>query len=426
MTGTPDARKLLDDCFLHDKERMRHDEVLAMLRERLSCVVDTETVALRHAHRRIAAADMAAPRPVPLHENAAVDGYAFAHASYVARNGELTVSARLAAGDTTRHEIAEGECARIFTGAAMPRGADTVAMQEDCTVSGDRIVVPKGLKAGANRRHAGEDLAAGASVIEAGQSLRAQDIAALASMGVDEVVVRRRLRVAILATGDELVAPGGDIRHGQVFDSNSAMLTALAEAAGAAVTGYGILRDKAGRIEATLAKAAANSDLVITTGGASRGEEDHMLNALDRLGKRHLWQIAVKPGRPMMFGQVGDCVVTGLPGNPVAAFVCFLLYVRLAMALLAGARWREPARFPLPAGFTLGRKKPDRREFLRGFLDTDAGTGRPLVRKYPRDGSGLISGLRAADGLIELDEERTSVEEGDLVDFIPFSEFGVV
>lgn len=425
MTAMRDARKLLDDCFLHDKERIRHEDVLAMLRERLSCVAEIETVALRDAHRRVAAENLAAPRPVPLHDNAAVDGYAFDHASYVAHGGKLKVTERLAAGDLDAAKLGDGECARIFTGAAMPQGADSVAMQEDCSEDDGIVTIPEGLKPGANRRLAGEDLAQGDTVISAGQELRAQDVAALASMGIAEIAVRQRLRVAIIATGNELVAPGGDIRHGQVYDSNSVMLGALATSAGAKIMDFGVLADDPELIEATLAKAAASHDVVITTGGASRGEEDHMLNALDRLGKRHLWQIAVKPGRPMMFGQIGDCVVTGLPGNPVAAFVCFLLYVRPAMMLLGGADWREPNRFPLPAGFSLKKKKSDRREFLRGFIEADKTTGRLQVRKYPRDGSGLISGLRAADGLIELDEERTALEEGETVNFIPFSEFGV-
>jgi molybdopterin molybdotransferase len=425
MTSRPGTRKLLDDCFLHDKDRMRHEEVVALLLQRLHCVTDTESVSLAEAHGRVAAADINAPRPVPLHNNAAVDGYAFSHASYVENEGRFKLTERLAAGDSRNVTITPGNCARIFTGAAMPQGTDTVAMQEDCVVDSNGVSIPVGLKPGANCRNAGEDLGIGEVVVKAGDCLRPQDIAALASLGLAKVDVRERLRVATISTGNELVEPGGTISYGQVYDSNSPMLRTLIESAGGTVTAYGIQPDNAPAIEAALAKAAASHDLVITSGGASRGEEDHMLGALDRLGKRHLWQIAVKPGRPMMLGQIGDSVVVGLPGNPVAAFVCFLLYVRTAMRALNGATYREPVRYSLPADFDIARKKAERREFLRGFLAHNPTSGALSVQKYPRDGSGLISGLRAADGLIELDESVLSVAAGDTVSFIPFNEFGL-
>jgi molybdopterin molybdotransferase len=420
------TRKLLDDCFLHDKERMRHGDAVAMLIERLSCVAGRDTVPLDTARGRIASQNITAPRPVPMHDNSAVDGYAFAHSSYVNSPDGLMLSGRLAAGDTQAVDLGAGECARIFTGAVMPAGADTVAMQEDCTVTGDVVRVPPGLKQGANRRLAGEDVKPGDAIVVQGSMLRAQDIAALASTGLNEIAVRRKLRVAILSTGNELVATGGTIRHGEVFDSNGPMLAALAENTGGDVSRLGIVRDEPRAIEDAVANAAATHDLVITSGGASRGEEDHMLATLDKLGSRHLWQIAVKPGRPMMFGQIGDCIVTGLPGNPVAAYVCFLLYVRTAMLLLGGAIYHEPVRYPVPAGFDIARKKPDRREFLRGSLQRDARTGALVLQKYDRDGSGLISGLRSAHGLIELPETVTSVAKGDSLAFIPFSEFGQI
>ena len=422
MNNRTGARRLIDDCFLNDAERMRHDDVVALLRERLTPVTGEEKVPLAAAHRRIAAVDIFAARPVPLHCNAAVDGYAFSHADYLARGGKLTLAGRLAAGDDDGLELAAGQCARIFTGAAMPAGADTVAMQEDCVVDGSNIRIPEGLRPGANRRDAGEDLAEGDAVVAAGQPLRPQDIAALASLGLGTVAVRKPLRVAIMSTGDELVAPGGVIRHGQVFDSNCVMLKSLVEAAGGVVTELGIVRDSADRIRDVLSQSATDHDLVLTSGGASRGEEDHMLDVLDVLGTRHLWQIAVKPGRPMMFGQIADCVVIGLPGNPVAAFVCFLLYVRVAMSLLGGAAHLEPVRYPVRAGFAIANKKPDRREFLRGRLMVSDG-GVLTAMKYPRDGSGLISGLRAADGLIEIGEDVAAVREGDSVAFIPFNQF---
>jgi molybdopterin molybdotransferase len=423
MSAGESGRRLLDDCFLHDKDRMRHEDVVATLLDRLNCTCAEETVALRAANHRVAAEDIVAPRPVPLHENAAVDGFAFDHASYVAHAGRLRQVVRLAAGDTDEARLEDGQCARIFTGAVMPLGADTVAMQEDCTVEDGQVLIPEGLKKGANCRHAGEDVKQGAVVVEAGQVLRPQDVAALASLGLPDIKVRKPLRVAIVSTGNEIIEPGEKIVHGQVYNSNAPMLSVLAEAAGGMVTDFGIVRDDAQTVRQTLARVVSGHDMVLTTGGASRGEEDHVLAVLDALGKRHLWQIAIKPGRPMMFGQIGDSVVIGLPGNPVAAFVCFLLYVRTAMQALTGAKYREPVRYPVRAAFGMPKKKADRREFLRGTLRPGE-DGFPIVDKYPRDGSGLISGLRAADGLIELGEDVTSVSAGDIIPFIPFTEFG--
>lgn len=421
------ARRLHDDCFLHDKDRIRHDDCLDLITTRLVRVTDEETLVIEEALGRFFAEDITAPRNVPLHTNSAVDGYAFAHADYVSLSGRLAVEARIAAGETGSHAVASGTAARIFTGATLPEGADTVAMQEDCTISadGNTVQIPAGLKPGANRRMAGEDLKEGDPVIEVGARARPQDLAALASLGFSHIRVFAPLRIAVLSTGDELLGSGEDIKRGQVFDSNRFMLKALARTLPCTITDLGILPDEAPVIEETIASAAGNHDLILTTGGASRGEEDHVINTIDRIGRRHLWQIAVKPGRPMVFGQIGDCVFMGLPGNPVAAFVCFLLYVQPACVILGGGSWQEPQRYRFPAAFSIPRKKKDRREFLRGWLHTDS-SGQVRVHKFERDGSGLITGLRQATGLIELPEDVTSIEQGRPVAFIPFSEFGIL
>jgi molybdopterin molybdotransferase len=239
--------------------------------------------------------------------------------------------------------------------------------------------------------------------------------------------VHGRLRVAILSTGNELIEPGAtELALGQVFDSNRAMVKSLLARLPVSVSDLGILPDDPQRIEATLIDAANGHDVLLTTGGASRGEEDHIIPALDRLGRRHLWQIAVKPGRPMTFGQIAardhDCVFVGLPGNPVAAFVCFLLYVRPALALLGGGPAIAPPRFRVPAGFAIARRKTGRREFLRAWLEAGA-DGTLHAVKFPRDGSGLVSGLCAATGLIELPEDIEAIAPGDLVSFLPFEAF---
>ncbi|HJZ29985.1 MAG TPA: gephyrin-like molybdotransferase Glp [Hyphomicrobiaceae bacterium] len=422
-------RKLLDDCFLSDRDRMRHDEALAILRARVHPVVGAASVALPAALNRILAADVVAGQDVPADRNAAVDGYSFAAAdAHPDAATTLELVGRAAAGHPHPAAAGTATAVRVFTGAVMPTGHDTVAMQEDVTRHGADgrtfVTIPSGLKAKANVRNAGEDIKAGETVLTAGSVLRPQELAALASLGRTEVDCYAPLRVAILASGDEIVRPGAGLQPGQVYDANSPMLSGLIAATGADTADLGIMPDDAAVVRRRLADAAKRANVIIASGGASRGEEDHMVAALDDLGKRHLWQLAIKPGRPMTFGQIGDCVVVGLPGNPVAVFVCFLLYVWPMLRRLGGGRWPEPQRFRLPAGFAVPNRKRGRREFWRGHLVS--GRDGLTVAKFPRDGSGLISGLRAADGLIEVPEDVAEVKPGDLVAFLPFSEFGIL
>src|SRR5499426_163168 len=420
--------KLLDDCFRNDRERLRHDEALAILQQRLRPVAQPARVPLAEALNRILAQAVVAGHDVPAHTNAAVDGYSFAAADY---GGDavttLELRGRAAAGHPLLGLAEKATAARIFTGAVMPEGHDTVAMQEDVETAiadGRTIVrIPRGLKPKANVRKAGEDLTAGTTVLEAGTVLGPQDLAALASLGCAEVPCYARLRVATLSSGDEIVRPGSALRPGQVYDANTPMLHGLIAGMGASAADLGVLPDEQGIVRRRLAEAARRFDVIITSGGASRGEEDHLVAALDALGKRHLWQLAIKPGRPMSFGQIGDCIVVGLPGNPVAVFVCFLLYVWPLLRRMGGAAWPEPRRYRLPALFAFPGRKAGRREFWRGMLkQTPHGLA---VDKFPRDGSGLISGLRAADGLIEIPEDVPEVKWGDPVAFLPFSEFGI-
>ncbi len=420
--------KLLDDCFLHDEERLRHDEALALLEDRVHPLVGTESIKLETASGRILASPVTAPRPVPGTDNSAMDGYAFAHTDYISSNGYLPLSGRIVAGHPAPDPIKSGTSMRIFTGAVMPQGADTVAMQEDVTLEtskdGPVAVIPQGLKQGANRRRAGEDIQTGDLILEPNIRLRPQDIAAAASTGAPHLECYTPLRVALFSTGDEILRPGEKFSPGHVYDSNHFMLRTLIESTGAQVTDLGILEDKAEIVEEALEKAAKTHDAILTSGGASRGEEDHVVKSIEKLGNLNMWQLAIKPGRPMAFGQIRDTVFLGLPGNPVAAMVCFLLYVRPVLLRLAGANWSSPLHYHLPATFNI-TKKTGRREFLRGWVEMDA-KGRPRVTKFPRDGSGLISSLRMADGLISIDEDTSSVREGDLVAFTPFSELGVL
>ena len=420
--------KLIDDCFVLDKDRLPHAEAIAILKSRVRPVVGVEQVPVADAAWRFLAEDIVSPRAIPAHDNAAVDGYAFAHAAYDPDQGAtLKVVGQAAAGHPCNETPTRGNTVRIFTGAVMPEGLDTVAMQEDVRLEqkGDELwaLIPGGLKAGANRRLAGEDAQEGAVLLELGARLRPQDVASAAATGLGRLACYAKLKVAILSTGDEILRPGESFSAGKVYDANAPMLRGLVEAADAEAVDLGVLPDRADLVKAALADAARPYDAIVISGGASQGAEDHVVNSLDALGKRHLWQVAIKPGRPMSFGQIGDCVVLGLPGNPVAVFVCFLIYVRPVLTRLAGGDWPEPQRFPLTAAFSQ-KKKVGRREFWRAKLTEDAG-GKPQVAKFPRDGSGLISSLREADGLIEVAEDVAEVKQGDLVDFIPFSSFGL-
>jgi molybdopterin molybdotransferase len=422
--------KLLDDCFAHDKKRMLHDEAIGVLKQRIGPVAGQERVKLSDAAGRLLFAAAVAPHPIPAHTNAAVDGFSFAAADYDPDAGsEMPVDGRAAAGHRIAQRPAAGAAARIFTGAVMPEGHDTVVMQEDVRfgtiAEGPVVAIPAGLRRGANVRRAGEDVAEGEVLLQAGSLLRPQDLAALASIGAGEVECFARLKVGIVSTGDEVVRAGAKLTPGQVYDANAPMLAALVASAGATPIDLGILPDDLQEVKTRLARAAQTVDVIISSGGASRGEEDHVVTALDALGKRHLWQLAIKPGRPMSFGQIGDCVMLGLPGNPVAVFVCFLLYVWPLLLRMGGAaRWPEPTRYRLPALFAFPGRKVGRREFWRGTSrETANGLG---VDKFARDGSGLISGLRAADGLIDVPEDVPEIKQGDSVAFIPFSQFGIL
>ena len=413
--------QLSDDCFAFGGALMTAGEALSLLAERLDVVVDSETVNLRQARGRILAADLAASFPVPPHDNAAVDGYAV-HFDDLDGVGEsrLPVGARIAAGQSTDRPVPRGEAVRIFTGAPMPPGPDTVLMQEDCAREGDSVVIPPGIKRGANRRRAGEDIEAGSVVLTRGRRLRAQDVGLAASIGRAELEVYAPLRVALFSTGDEIREVTDELPPGCVYDANRYALAGLLDELGCEVDDLGILEDRVDAVRSALAAAAGEHDLIMTSGGVSTGEEDHVRAAVEDLGAIHFWRLAIRPGRPLALGQVGRVPFIGLPGNPVAVMVTFMRFARPAILRLAGAVDAGPMTFPVRAGFAY-RKKVSRREWLRVILHVDA-DGSPYVTKFPRDGAGILSSMVGADGLLELPEELAAVEEGAMVDFLPFSE----
>jgi len=381
-------------------------------------------VPLRGAHGRVTAADIKAPVDLPPFDNSAVDGYAVRHAD-LKRDGDtkLAVAGRVTAGASADQALKPGQAIRIFTGAAMPAGADTVFMQEDVTVDDDNVIVPKGLKLGANRRLAGEDIPKNNVVLSAGTVLAPQHIALAAALGITGIEVRRRLKVAIFSTGDEVVEPGSTRTGAAIYDANRYLLNELLARLGAQVTDLGILRDQPRELMRALQAAAGGHDLIITSGGVSTGEADFVRAAVERIGSLVFWRVAIKPGRPVAMGVIrgakGSAAFVGLPGNPVAVFVTFVRVVKPLLRRLSGARPQTLLSLPVRAAFAY-KKKKDRREYVRVALRR-ARDGELEAVKHPQDGAGILTSLTETDGLLEFPEDVTAIEPGDRVGFLSYA-----
>jgi molybdopterin molybdotransferase len=413
--------QLSDDCFAFGGPLMSVDEAVGIIAARVTAVREVETVPLDQADGRILASDISAPLPLPPFTNSAVDGYAV-------RSGDLPhheeaafpVMGRVQAGASAQEPVKPGHAMRIFTGAPMPDGADTVFMQEDVRVDGDgRVVLPAGLKPGANVRPAGEDIPIGSSALAAGRRLRPQDVALMAAFGRIDVGVIRRIRVAVFSTGNELVSPGTPRAAAQQFDSNRFMLMAMLGRLGCEVSDLGIVGDDRASLADGLKKVAGTHDLILTTGGVSTGEEDHVKASVESAGSLVLWRMAIKPGRPVAMGIIGGTPFIGLPGNPVASFVTFVHVVRPTVLALAGATPQPLVPMPVRAAFSY-KKKIARREYVRVTL-RKAPDGALEATKFPREGAGLLSSLVDTDGLVELGEEITRVEHGQTVGFLSYA-----
>lgn len=395
------------------------EQAAALALAAVTPVGEPAALPLAEADGRVLAGDVVAPLPLPPFANAAVDGYALRHAD-LARAAEtrLPVLGRVAAGATAPLLSGVG-AVRIFTGAPVPEGADSIAMQEHVRREGDGITLSPGLRPGAHIRPAGEDVAQGAAVFAAGHRLRPQDVGLLAALGLERVAVLRRPRVALFSTGDELTEPGQPLAGAAIYDANRAMLRALLVRAGADPVDLGILRDDRDRLAQRLGEAAQGCDLVMTSGGVSVGEEDHVKAAVAAQGALDLWRIAIKPGKPVAFGRIGTTPFIGLPGNPVAVFVTFALLARPVIARLAGTACLPLQRLTVTLGFA-HRKQPGRREFLRASLQPGANGGW-IAHRHPGIGAGSLVSLSQSDGLVELAEESGEAGEGSLQPFLPYA-----
>lgn len=418
LTDGPVPPPLSNDCFALPPgvEWTPVDDALALLQERLTPVARVETVPIQQVLGRVLAEPVMAKRSNPPRPNTAVDGYGFAGARDTGVHVLPLVAGRAAAGGDLDGAVPAGHAVRVLTGAALPAGVDTVVLQEDVTVDGGRIAFNGPVKQGANSRRAGEDVAAGDVILPQGRRLTPADLALLAAVGVRAVPVFAPLRVGVLSTGDELAEAGSDAGETQIYDANRPMLLALLKRLGHRAVDLGRVGDD--RVALAAALDGAQVDAILTSGGASAGDEDHVSALLRDAGAMALWRIAVKPGRPLALGMWKGTPVFGLPGNPVAAMVCTLVFAAPALGLLAGAGWHKPQGFTVPAGFEKS-KKPGRREYLRARIRDG------VVEVFRSEGSGRISGLSWAEGLVELPDGPLVVKRGDPVRFIPWGGFGL-
>lgn len=412
-----------DDCFALPEgvSWMPVDDALAHLRTRLSTVVGVETTMVPNAEGRVLAGPQVALRSNPPGANSAMDGYGFAAASIDDAPYHLPlVDGRAAAGAPYVGTVPAGSAIRILTGALVPRGVDTVVMEEDVSCADGYVAFRGPIKAGSNTRKAGEDVEAGQLALAAGRKLCSPDLALLTGLGVSKVVVHKRLRVGVLSTGDEIVAADdGQSGPDKTYDANRPMLLSLARRWGYEAHDLGHVNDDRALLKTCLNQAANKVDVILTSGGASAGDEDHVSALLKEEGALEAWRIALKPGRPLALGMWQGVPVFGLPGNPVAAFTCAVIFARPSLSVLAGAGWVTPQGFMVAAAFSKS-KKAGRREYLRARMMDD---GR--VDVFKSEGSGRISGLSWADGLVELSDEAQEISEGDLLRYVPYGSFGI-
>ena len=397
----------------YDPNSMPVEQARQLIRQFLVPLSEVETVPLHSAFQRTLATDVLSPMNVPPHDYSAMDGYAVRHADLQNAPCQLKLAGSSFAGRPYAGQVAAGECVRIMTGALIPAGCDSVVMQEHVKVDGDRIEIGSGHKRGQNIRLTGEDMVQGAVVLARGQVIKAAEMGLLASLGIAEAKVYRKLKIAIFSTGDELRQPGAALGSGQIYDSNRYSLIGLLTELGAEIIDLGNIRDDRDAIRATLLQASSQADAIITSGGVSVGEADYIKQLLAEIGEVVFWKIAMKPGKPLAYGKIGRCHFFGLPGNPVAVMVTFMQFVRDSLRVLMGQD-PKPA-FTLQATCTSPIKKAaGRTEFQRGILSQDA-EGRWQVQTTGEQGSGILSSMTRANCFIVLPLEQGNAQAGALV-----------
>ncbi len=410
MSGIAQTVSCLDD---YDPNALRVDKAREAIRSCLSVVQETETVKTRETLGRVLAQDIVPSINVPAHDNSAMDGYAVRSADFSSDEIALEEIGSALAGRPFKGKVGPGQCVRVMTGAVMPDGTDSVVIQEVIKRKSRKIIIPARQKAGQNVRYAGEDLKLGVPVLAPGRLLRPAELGLIASLGISEIKVKRKLRVAFFSTGDELASIGRPLQEGEVYDSNRYTLHGMLSRLGVEITDLGVVRDDPALLETAFKKASLAADAVITTGGVSVGEADFVKPLMAKLGEVLFWKIAMRPGRPMAFGKIGDAFLFGLPGNPVAVMVTFYQFVRGALLHLSGRT--DDCELPLlnvKTSVSL-RKVPGRTEFQRGILFREKNEWR--VRTTGQQGSGVLRSMSEANCFIVLEHERGKVEAGEPV-----------
>jgi molybdopterin molybdotransferase len=403
----------------YDPESLNAERARQLILDLIEPVQDRERLPVRAALGRVLAEDVISTMNVPGHDNSAMDGYALRFAD-LAAEGEtvLQLAGTAFAGRAFAGQLGAGECVRIMTGGVIPEGADTVVIQEVARAEAERVTIPPKQRQGQHLRRAGEDLRAGAPALRAGKLLRPAELGLIASLGIGEVVVRRRPRVAFFSTGDELASVGMPLKEGEVYDSNRYTLHGMLVRLGCEIIDLGVVRDDPAALEAAFREAAARADAILTSGGVSVGEADFIRGLMAKLGEVAFWKIAMRPGRPMAFGRIGNSWLFGLPGNPVAVMVTFYAFVRDALLKLSGIDPVEPLpRFRVSCVTPL-RKRPGRSEFQRGILFRDDGEWK--VRLTGAQGSGVLRSMSEANCIIVVEHDRGNVEAGEAVWVQPF------
>jgi len=406
-----------DSCVTPETPLVVYDEAIRLLLQQARPAPETESVPLADALGRVLAMEVVAAVNVPPLDNSAMDGYAV-RANDIEPGKRIPVSQRIPAGSVGK-TLETGTCARIFTGAPIPPGADAVIMQENARDQVNNAVSFESVpRAGDNIRSAGEDIRTGDVILEPGQRIEPQHLGLAASVGLAELSVFRRLKVATFFTGDEIVEPGQPLGDGEIYNSNQYHLNALIQTFGCDVVNLGIVEDRLDATRATILEAARSADLIVTSGGVSVGEEDHVRIAIEELGSISMWRLKIKPGKPLVLGHVEETPIIGLPGNPVSAFVTCLLFVRPFLLKMQGLKEVLPSSYPVTAHFDWTRPGI-RREFLRARVHNEEEEA--VAEIHPRQGSGVLSSTCWANGLVVIPEE-TTVKKGDRVQFIPFRE----